>query len=136
MTDWIKGIYDKTFPGLEKALDLQWRRNEAITSNIANAETPGYRATDLNFAGELERAFGKSTSALTATNPKHMDINGEGEAHLVADFKGATKPDGNNVDVDIEMGRLAQNSGKYSITANLLRKKLQDLKEAIRSVTR
>lgn len=130
----IRHMFDKSMSGLEKALDLTWKRNEAIVSNIANAETPQYRATDLNFAGELERAFGGDPSSVTKSNEKHMDIKQGESSYLIQDFTGATKPDGNNVDIDVQMGRLAYNSGKYSAAANLARKKFQMITNAIKQV--
>ncbi len=129
----IDKLFDQTFPGLSKSMDLAWKRNQAITSNISNAETPQYRAVDLDFAGELERAFGNHKEELKVTNEKHMDIAAESAAHLVPDLSGATKPDGNNVDLDIQMGQMAYNSGKYSASANMLRKKLSILKTVVRS---
>ena len=129
----IDKLFDRTYPGLTKALDLSWQRNQAIVSNIANAETPQYRAVDLNFAGELERAFGEQNSNLDLTNSKHMDIEADSSAHLVPDLSGATKADGNNVDIDTQMGQLAFNSGKYSTATALLRKKLAILKMVARS---
>jgi flagellar basal-body rod protein FlgB len=125
-------IFDSQFDGLQKALELSWRRNEAITSNISNAETPQYRAVDLNFAGELDRAMLGKPSEVIKTNGKHLDISDNHLAHLSPDLSGATKPDGNNVDIDIQMGRLAYNSGKYSMNTSLLRKKFQFLYNAIR----
>ena len=132
----IDKIYDNTFPGLEKALDLSWRRNQVISANIANAETPQYRAADLNFAGELERAYGQQAESLMRTNSQHLDITSNSSAHLIPDLAGATKGDGNNVDLDIEMGQLAFNSGKYTTTAALLRKKTTILKFLMRDGTR
>ncbi|MCO6432427.1 MAG: flagellar basal body rod protein FlgB [Deltaproteobacteria bacterium] len=133
MRVFIDNFLDRTLPGLTKMLDLTWRRGEAISSNIANAETPGYRAVDLNFAGELNRAFESKRSALIArTDSKHLDVTDNGNAHLIADLSGATKPDGNNVDIDIQMGRLTYNSGKYSAAANVIRKQMSLLKNAIR----
>lgn len=127
----IDKLFDSTMPGLEKMLDLTYRRNEAITSNIANAETPQYRAADVNFAGELERAFGNTQAAIKKTNAKHLDLQSSSEARLQADLSGATKGDGNNVDIDIQMGKLTFNSGQYSIAANLVKRKLQHLRTAI-----
>lgn len=124
----IDKVFGGTYPGLTKALDLAWKRNEAIVSNITNAETPQYRAVDLDFAGELERAFGQNQEELAKTNPAHMDITSNSAAHLVPDLSGPTKADGNNVDIDIQMGQLAYNSGRYSGAAALLRKKLGMLK--------
>lgn len=132
MSKIINSIFGEALPGLQKMMDLTFRRNEAITSNIANAETPQYRATDVNFASELNRAFGQRPNDLLKTNSKHMDINRNAEAHLTTDYSGVTKPDGNNVDIDIQMGRLAYNSGRYTVAANLFRKQLQQLKTAIR----
>lgn len=134
MKSFITGIFKETFPGLEKALDLTWRRNEAITSNIANAETPGYRAADLNFGQELDRAFQGNTSPMLQTNSMHMDLSSDSGAHLTPDYSGVTKPDGNNVDLDIQMGQLAYNKGKYATAATLLRKKIGMISNAIRQV--
>lgn len=132
MADFIGKIFNETIPGLEKALDLRWRRNQAISSNIANAETPTYKARELDFAGELNKAFEKQDQALTITDERHIDTRGFATAHLMTDRSGATKADGNNVDIDIQMGKLADNSAAYGIAANLLRKKLEFIRNAIR----
>lgn len=132
MTNIINRLFDNTLGGLTKALDLTWRRNQAITSNIANAETPQYRASELNFAGELERAFGVDKGDVTKTHAKHMDLSENGSSYFSADYSGATKPDGNNVDIDLQMGKLAYNSGAYTSAARLLRKQLGIIKLAIR----
>ena len=131
MTKLVDSIFGENLPGLNKMLDLTWRRNQAISSNVANAETPGYRAVDVNFAGELARAFGQQSSEITKTSGKHMDLESKEASRLVADLTGATKPDGNNVDIDLQMGRLAYNGGKFSIASNLMRRQLQILKRAI-----
>ncbi len=131
MAGLIDKIFDNTVPGLEKQLDLTLRRHEAISSNIANAETPQYRAVDVNFEKELEAAFGQSTGNLAKTDPRHIDETGSQAAHITSDYSGATKPDGNNVDIDIQMGKLAFNSGQYTIATNLMRKKLGVLRRLI-----
>lgn len=127
----VDKIFDNTLPGLTKAMDLTWQRNQAITSNIANAETPQYRAVDVNFERELESAFGDTSGELVKTDAQHIDASGTQPAHLTADVSGATKADGNNVDIDIQMGKLAYNSGQYSIATNLMRKKLGVLRRII-----
>lgn len=136
MSDLLGKIFGETLPGLQKVLSLTMRRNEALVSNIANSETPGYRAVDLNFSNELKKAFNQNSSSLTLTNSKHMDTSDTSGAHIVSDFSGATKADGNNVDIDIQMGRLTFNSGRYSMAANLMRKQLTLLKQAIREGNR
>lgn len=128
----IEKLFDNSIAGMTKAMDLTWRRNEAIASNIANAETPGYRAVDVNFASELEQAFNRKNDNLLKTSSKHLDLEGEQGAHLVADLSGATKADGNNVDVDLQMGRLTFNAGRFNVGAALVRRKMQQLRDAIR----
>lgn len=136
MTEIIDKVFGPTFPGLKKALDLRWKRNEALTSNIANAETPGYRAVDVNFGSELDKAFQSNNSQLQKTNSRHIDLTSESRSHVVADNSGVMKADGNNVDLDLQMGRLSLNSGKYSSTASLVRKKIQIMRMAIRQSMR
>ena len=130
----LDSIFSENLPGIQKALDLTFRRNQAISSNIANAETPGYRAADLDFGHELEKAFGASSSDLQMTNPNHMDISGQSGAHLVQDYSGMTKPDGNNVDLDIQMGQLSYNKTKYIQATSLVRRQFSVLQNVIRSV--
>lgn len=133
MAGFIEGLFNNTFRGTERLMDLTHRRNQALSSNIANAETPGYRASDMNFARELEKAFGRKTDTISRTNPKHLNGSElDQEAHLVPDLSGATKADGNNVDIDIQMGRLAYNSGQFTLAANFMRKQFQIMLYAIR----
>jgi flagellar basal-body rod protein FlgB len=129
-------LFGSTVGALEKTLDLTWSRNQAITSNIANAETPHYRAVDMSFGDTLEKAFSKpgSSDQLLRTHVDHLDVSGSSGPNLAEDTSGATKADGNNVDIDIQMGRLAYNSGKYSLAANLMRKELSTVSNAIRLV--
>ena len=129
----LDGILDNTTRGLEKSLDLTLRRNTLIAGNVANTETPGYRAKDINFAGELERAMGEQPGKeLKKTDARHLDTTSDSSSRVVDDYSGATRADGNNVDIDLQMGRLAYNSGKYSAATRFLRKKLGMLKFAIR----
>jgi len=133
MANYIDALFDRTVPMLQKQMGLAKRRSEAIVSNIANAETPGYRAVDLNFAKELQEALGQKSNSLMKTSSKHMDISSaSGSAHLLPDYSGVTKPDGNNVDLDLQMGKLSSNAGEYGKAADMVRKKLQMVRMAIR----
>ena len=132
MTNLIDRIFDRNVDGIQKTLDLTWKRNEAISSNLANAETPTYRAVDVTFAGELDRAFGVDQSTLTKTDGRHMDVEDRDASHLVADFSGRTRADGNNVDLDIQMGKMARNAGKYTLATQMMQKKMMIIKNAIR----
>lgn len=129
----LDSLFDRTVNGLTKAMDLSWRKNEAIVSNIANAETPKYRAVNLDFGSELDRAFGESGSEeLVRTDTQHLDLTNKEHAKLVPDFRGATKADGNNVDIDLQMSTLAQNGGDYANAAQLIRRQIGLVRSAIR----
>ena len=128
-------LFDRSVSGLSRTMDLTWKRNQALSANIANAETPQYRAVDVSFGGELERAFESQDAASLSgrTDPGHLSLKGEADSSkLVKDLSGATKPDGNNVDIDLQMGRLAQNSGDYANAARLIRRQIGLLRTAIR----
>lgn len=128
----LDGIFDRTVSGLGKAMDLSWKRNEVITANIANAETPQYRALDVSFGKELENAFQNGDKVLTRTDSNHLDIARNQSAAYVSDYSGETKADGNNVDIDLQMTQLAQNSGDYANAAQLIRRQIGLLRMAIR----
>ena len=130
----IDKLFGPTIQGLERLLDLSWRRGQAINANIANAETPQYRAVDLDFGRELDEAFGAKGSSLEKTSSLHQDIGGGSNAKLVSDLSGTTKMDGNNVDLDLQMGRLAYNTLTYTRAAALTQKKLGGLSEKIRQL--
>ncbi len=130
----IEKLLGSTISGLERLLDLSWRRGQAINANIANAETPTYRAVDLDFGQELDRAFGLDKEALHRTDPRHQDIGGGGSERMISDLSGATKMDGNNVDLDLQMGRLAYNTMAYTRAAAFTQKKLGGLSDKIRQL--
>jgi flagellar basal-body rod protein FlgB len=128
----LDNLFDRSVTGLTKSMDLTWKRNQALASNIANAETPQYRAVDVTFGKELERAFGESNESVMRTNSQHLDVGQNQSSRFVPDYSGQTKPDGNNVDIDLQMGRLAQNSGDFMNAARLIRRQIGLIKNAIR----
>jgi flagellar basal-body rod protein FlgB len=128
----LDNLFDRSLTGLSKSMDLTWKRNQALASNIANAETPQYRAVEVTFGKELERAFGSSEESVMRTNAQHLDVGQNQSSRFVPDYSGQTKPDGNNVDIDLQMGRLAQNSGDFINAARLIRRQIGLIKNAIR----
>jgi flagellar basal-body rod protein FlgB len=93
---------------LSKALDASSLKGEAITNNIANVDTPGYRRKDVVFESYLQQAIdshGKiKPDSLSRVFPKVIEVNTNLDYRI----------DGNNVDIDTEMGYLAQNQIKYN----------------------
>jgi len=129
----IDSIFEQTLTGLNKAMDLSWRRGQAITSNIANAETPKYRATELEFGKELEKAFNTTAGdQVMKTHTTHMDIERNGSSRMVADLTGITKADGNNVDIDLQMAALANNGSDFSNAVQLMKHKFGLYRASIR----
>ncbi len=125
-------LFDKTFDAIEKKLDLTLQRHSVLSSNVANADTPNYTARELNFAGELRKALGDAPENVTKTHPQHMDISSSTGSHIVLDHSGARGADGNNVDLDIAMGKLSSNAAKYRGAAELLSMKVRILRMAAR----
>ena len=124
----------------EKVLDLAHRRHGVLVSNAANSETPGFKAKDLSFAGELESIWASdlgpnSPERLKRTSALHMDegIGPFQRASVVNDYTGTVGADGNNVDLDINMGKISTNAGQYSNAISLLTVKLRMLKSAMKS---
>jgi flagellar basal-body rod protein FlgB len=134
----LDSLFEQTVTGLNKALDLSWSRGKVIASNISNAETPKYRASRFEFGKELEQAFvaqgeGRGVaSEVTKTDSKHLDLTRNSSASLRPDLSGFTKADGNNVDIDMQMAELANNSGDFSTAVQLLRHKFSAYRTSIR----
>lgn len=125
-------IFDDTFIGLEKSLDLRFKRHVLLASNVANSETPNYRARELDFSGQLEKALGQNSEELLKTNSKHLDVTASEGEHIVYDNSGTMGSDGNNVDLDIMMGKISSNARGYEGSVNLLSQKLKLIRTFIR----
>lgn len=126
-------LFDSTFSVLEKSLDLRAKRHAVLSGNVANSETPKYQARELDFAGELSKALGEQSSPLVTTHPRHLDVSAAGEAHVTYDNSGAMGADGNNVDLDIVMGKLSSNARAYTEGVSYLTQKFRFLREVIRN---
>ena len=129
-------IFDNVFSALEKSMDIRYKRHAVLTGNVANADTPGYHAREVDFAGELNRVIhGSGPEALVKTNPRHMDTSTDSAAHTILDESGAIGADGNNVDLDIQLGKVSSNSRSYQSALSLYDMKLRLLRLAARPRT-
>jgi len=129
----IDTLFEQTVTGLNKAMDLTWRRGKVLASNVANAETPKYRASELDFGKELEKAFGTNEGQqVTRTHVSHMELTLDSGAKMRGDLTGRTKADGNNVDIDLQMAALASNGSDYSNAVQLMRHKFSLYRASIR----
>lgn len=99
---------------LDKTADAAWTRNEIISNNIANADTPGYKRQDINFEGELRRALGNSRYTSVDAKVAGLKINRLNPRTYTDYSNFSYRMDGNNVDIDTENVMLASNQLKYN----------------------
>lgn len=105
---------------MRQALDGAWMRNELLASNVANAETPGYKRMDVDFIGYLRSALGERGQLRpVTTNPRHMVGVSAGTLVATQDTTSVT-PDGNNVDMDKEMAEVSTNAMYYEAVSQQL----------------
>ncbi|HEY4600132.1 MAG TPA: flagellar basal body rod protein FlgB [Cerasibacillus sp.] len=125
-------IYGKTFEALGKSLDYAIRRNDQIAANVANVDTPNYKAKDIAFKDILNEKLGSSLPA-KRTHEKHLPFHTE--THTYRTFKKKNlqyNHNGNNVDIDKEMANLAKNQIYYQGLVDRINGKFTDLQTVIR----
>jgi len=118
-------LFDKTIDTLSKSLDLHLLRQSVISDNIANAETPGFKARKVEFESELQRAVEANESG--AMGPDVLNV----EANIVQDPHSEMGQDLNTVDMDREMAAMTKNEVQYSAGTQMINKKFFFLKYAI-----
>ncbi len=97
---------------LERYMDLLSARQNLVASNIANADTPGYKTQDLDFQGEFESAAGLT--------PEVVQVTGL-----------PVKNDGNNVSLDREARLLSENAIRFQVASSLMKGEIHTLQSAI-----
>lgn len=116
---------------LSKAADASWKRNEIITNNLANNDTPGYKRKDINFQNYLleELTSGDSTSLRKRINDVDIEhLN----ATVYTDYSNLSyRLDGNNVDIDTENVEFASNQLYYQTVLETIDYQFQMLKSAM-----
>jgi flagellar basal-body rod protein FlgB len=120
---------------LEKALDAAWLKNEAISNNIANVNTPGYKKSDVRFGDQLASAASEfqigSLEKEKDFLPIGNDVRDIPAPEVIQDNFTSARQDGNNVDIDVEMAELAKNTIKYNALVTQLSKQFGLIKMAI-----
>ncbi|WP_246211226.1 flagellar basal body rod protein FlgB [Vogesella oryzae] len=121
---------------LQRSLDLRAARAEVIAGNIANADTPGYKAVDFDFAKALEAQTSSQDGSLgmTLTNGRHMAGHGLQPAGASLQYRSAVQRsiDGNSVDMDVERSAFTDNALKYQSTLTFLGRRISGLMDAIK----
>jgi|SRR5579884_1805772 len=130
-------IFDRTMGLLERALDLRGARQQVIASNIANEETPGYRAKELSFRDALSAAARPaSTVSVRTTHHRHLTVLSDLARQAtgrVTEVPAHDLPlDANSVNLDLEMAKLSDNAMQYNTQATVVAMRLRQLLSAIR----
>jgi len=128
-------LFDKTTNALGATINFRSLRQNVTAANIANAETPGYKAKVVDFEEALGRAIDlEGWTKETATDPEHMIIGPGAISRSRADVYDNpdvnVSNDGNTVDMEKEMATLQENSILYKAALNLINKKLGALRYA------
>lgn len=130
----MSNLFDKTTGALGTALNMRLMKHNITSSNIANAETPGYHAKKIDFEEALSRALDiDGLRGMSTSNSEHFTVGGK-SARVRPDIyenpEGAVNNDGNTVDLEREMSNLAENTIMYKAAMSLINKKLAALRYA------
>lgn len=137
MSSVIGGLFNFSDRLQMESLGLRTKRNEVVTANIANAETPGYRAYGFDFEKQLQD-LGKMNDpvAVRTNSPGHLKNSfTKADGSITPDVyvrpTESVDEDGNTVDVDTEMSTMAKNQILYRTTVETLNRKIGMLKYAV-----
>ena len=125
----------------ETALSLRAQRQELIASNIANADTPNFKARDIDFASAMQGALSRAANPgnpLAATNTRHQQPAADGKAlpdGTPVLYRGVVQGavDGNTVDMDVERNQFADNALRYEAGITMINHQIRGLLAAIQN---
>jgi flagellar basal-body rod protein FlgB len=126
-------VFDTTLARLERALDVRLVRQNVLSTNIANVDTPGFRPKDVDFTASMVAIEGSArdgsgvsqpTSPTVGSSPAESSALSERELPIVDVPAGGASFDGNTVDLDRTMVAMAENALQYSAAARAAGKKL------------
>ncbi len=132
----MSGRIDSVFQFNQAALNLRAARQELIAANIANADTPNYKARDIDFASALQGAMSGSGASLplATTSSGHLgESTGESVLGSPVLYRSVIQPsaDGNTVDMDIERAQFADNALRYEASVKFVSDQVKDVLAAL-----
>jgi flagellar basal-body rod protein FlgB len=122
-----------------QALDLRAHRQQVLASNIANADTPYYKARDFDFQAAFAEAMGRQAAGghltLARTHAGHLPVAADGLEGVRLQYRTEYQSavDGNTVDMDVERAQIADNALQYQMLTQFATHKLQGMRTAISS---
>ena len=124
-------LFDSTLSTLERSLDARLNRQNVLSGNLANADTPSYRPKDIDMKKAMSLATESNTVSGGITNEHHLSLSTQGASadQSLVDIQGGRGGiDGNEVDVDKTLVSLAENALQYGAAAKAAGKKLSILR--------
>ena len=134
----VDNIFNSNIDLMQRALNLRSRKHEVVVSNVVNADTPGFKAFDLEVKAALAANSQKSGNGeLTLTNKGHLPARSRTSSPVQPKLRELSseanlRGDGNTVILEKEMADLARNNLLYKATAQILGRKFMGLKNAIK----
>jgi flagellar basal-body rod protein FlgB len=127
---------------VHKSLDAAALQHKAISNNLANVDTPGFKRSEVVFRDKLKKAIDAKKAAsqdldLARTDARHIGLHAsdglsEINPEVILQNQTSLRNDQNNVDIDLEMAKLAQNTVVYQALAQITQSQFAELKNAIR----
>ncbi len=127
--------FETAFGIHQHTLGIRARRSEVLAGNIANADTPGYKARDIDFKAALQNATSRSGVFLSRTNESHKFAQSFSMAQSGELYRTGNQPDtgdGNTVDTEVERNLFMKNSIEYQASLDFLNSKISSLRQAIK----
>jgi flagellar basal-body rod protein FlgB len=118
---------------LQKALDGTWQRQRAITNNIANAETPGYKAINVSFEKSLDQEVQKLASNMDTKEEFYQGLEElkKSDIEVYSDYSTSERADGNNVNIESENIEMAKTQLQYQYLTRSMTDMFSRLRYAI-----
>jgi len=132
MSGWLDG---PVLNVLQKGLEASSMRQQVLSNNVANVDTPNFKRSDVDFQAVLGAALGESPGVLPLklTSPLHIPGVAEGGGSgIVTDQTTTIRNDGSNVDIDKEMANVAENGLYYNSLTSAISLQLSLLKTVIK----
>lgn len=133
----MAGRLDDAFRFNEAALSLRSQRQQILATNIANADTPNFKARDFNFNAALQNVLdrkGPEVQGLNTTSPSHLTGTGEmapGGVPMLYRQPTQANIDGNTVEMDVERNQFMDNAVRYEASLNMISNQVKGLLAAI-----
>lgn len=131
----MTGKLDDALRFHQTALNLRAYRQQLLAGNIANADTPNFKARDIDFSSALQGALSSRSgnSGLTRTSPRHLGSSAENPAGAQVLYRTPHQPslDGNTVDMDVERAQFADNAIRYEASLAFISGRIKTMLTAI-----